>query len=181
MKAKHLALVLSVTLASTLTGFAAGALQEGMAPKPTEQHEWMKRYLGTWEATVTVMGSESPATCIVRSLHGGLWNISEFEGSMMGAPFTGTELLGYDPEKKTFITVWVDSTSATFSTMEGHYDAEADKLVMKGESIGMDGQPAVMTNVTEFPTKDTMVYTMNVPGPDGVEFPMMTIDYKRKK
>ena len=100
---------------------------------------------------------------------------------MMGGPFTGTEIFGYDTKKKAFVSVWVDSTASSLGVLEGQYDADAKKLVMKGESVGMDGQPVEMTNTTEYPSEDRMVFTMSVPGPDGADMPMMTIDYERKK
>jgi hypothetical protein len=183
MKTKHFALALVATVASTLSGLAAtGAFQEGFAAaQPTDQHRWMKKQVGTWDTTLQSMGSESKGTWVVTSIHGGLWNQGSYQGEMMGSPFTGSELFGYDPGKGAFISVWVDSLSAKMGLLEGHYDAASKKLVMKGETEGMDGQPTVTTNVTDFVDDDTMVFTMTMPGPDGADLEVMTIAYKRRK
>ena len=107
--------------------------------------------------------------------------MTDYVGEMMGSPFTGTELLGYDPEKQAYVSVWVDSMTPKISPLEGQYDPETKKLTMSGESVGMDGEVATMTNITEYIDENTMVFSMNMPGPEGEMAPMMTIHYTRKK
>lgn len=164
-------------------GFAATrAFQDGFTPaQPTDQHAWLASHVGTWDAKVMQMGQESTGTWKVEKGPGDLWIVSHFEGQMMGMPFTGLELMGYDPQKKEFVSVWADSMTATPQTMRGTYDAAAKKLVMKGEGPGMDGQPATMTNVSQYADADTIHFTMSMPGPDGADMEVMSIDYKRRK
>ena len=164
-------------------GFAAARslAQEPQVAHPTKEHEWLATLVGEWDVKMNGVMGESTGTNTIESGPGGFWNVTTFEVEMMGQPFKGIEILGYDPQKERFVSVWVDSMEPTLSLMEGSYDAEAKKLVMKGESVGLDGKPAEMTNITEYKDADTMVFTMNVRGPDGADASMMTIEYKRKK
>lgn len=163
-------------------GFAAAESfhQDPTMAKPTKEHEWLAKHRGKWDAKMGGMMGESSGTNLIEAGPGGLWNVTTFETEMEGAPFTGIEIMGYDTAKEKFVSVWVDSMSTTLSVMEGTYDAASKTLTMKGESVGMDGEVAEMTNVTEY-TDDTMAFTMSMAGPEGAAMPMMTIEYTRKK
>jgi hypothetical protein len=162
---------------ATLGGLAA-AFQDGMEmmmPKPVEQHTWLMSHIGTWDATIDTMGTKSKGTMTTEKGPGEFWVVSEFKGEMMGMPFMGMELLGYDTNRSEFTSVWIDSMTTAPANTRGTYDEATRRLTMTGESVGMDGQPMKMTNVTEYKDKDTMVFTMHS------EMGDMTIEYKRKK
>jgi hypothetical protein len=180
MLAKKILLGTFALLLTGAVGFAAARSVYQEPVEPTKEHEWLKNHVGKWNAKVGGMMGESEGACTIESGPGGLWNVSHFESTMMGQPFTGMEILGYDSLKGKFVSVWVDSMSHTLSVMEGTYDAATKKLVMKGESLGMDGEVAEMTNTTEY-GDDKMAFTMGMEGPDGGVVPTMTIDYSRKK
>jgi len=169
-------------LATGVAGFAAGKSfpQDAPMAQAGKEHKWLATHAGEWNAKVGGMMGESEGTNKVESVLGGLWNVSHFESEMMGQPFQGMEILGYDPQKGKFVSAWVDSMATTLAVMEGTYDAETRKLTMKGQSVGMDGQPAEVVNVTEY-KDDAMAFTMNMAGPDGGLMPVMTIEYSRKK
>jgi len=169
-------------LVTTAAGFAAGKSipQDAPMAQAGKEHKWLASHAGDYTAKMSGMMGESEGTNKIESVLGGLWNVTHLESSMMGQPFQGIEILGYDPQKKMFVSVWVDSMSTTLSTMEGTYDAETKKLTMKGESVGQDGEVGEMVNVTEY-KGDAMAFTMSMKGPDGGLMPLMTIDYARKK
>ena len=142
-----------------------------------EEHEWLASHAGTYTAKMNAPFGESHGTSKIQSALGGLWNVTHFESNIMGQPFKGIEIMGYDPEKKKFVSVWVDSMKTKISTMEGTYDADAKTLTMKGKSTGMDGAEATMINTTEFGAK-SMLFTMSIEGQPGS---MMTIEYAREE
>jgi isopentenyldiphosphate isomerase len=87
----------------------------------------------------------------------------------------------YDPEKKKYVSVWVDSMSARPLLLEGTYDKEKKTMTMTGEAPGPDGNPAKHKMVTHTPDNDHQTFTMYMVGPDGQETKVMTIEYTRKK
>jgi Protein of unknown function (DUF1579) len=157
------------------------------APKPGPEHEMLKRDVGVWDATVEMQGppgtpaSVSKGTETVSLIGGGLWQITEFKGEIMGQPFEGRGATGYDPSKKKYVGTWVDSMTAGLSTVEATLDSS--KRVMTGTMEGTDPTGAVsrMKEVTEWKDADNRVFTLYIPLPDGKEIPVMKITYKRRK
>ena len=95
-------LVMAAT--ASVAWIAAGRPQEA-AVAPTAEHKLLEKYVGTWDAEVSTSdpsgaAHKSPAKSTARVTCGGLWMVSDFEGTMMGAPFVGHEVFGYDPISK---------------------------------------------------------------------------------
>ncbi len=164
-------------IATGVAGFAAGksAAQDYPTAEPGKQHKWLASLAGDYSAKVAGVMGESDGTNKIESQLGGFWNVTHFESKMMGQPFSGIELLGYDPLKEKYVAVWVDSMTPLLTVLEGTYDADTQTLTMRGDSTGLDGMRAEMVNTTKFEDGD-MAFSMSV---DGAE--MMTVDYKRKK
>jgi hypothetical protein len=173
-----LRLLVVVCAASVLVAPAAVAQEP---PKPGPEHALLKRTEGTWDATAKIGDQESKGTMTYKMGLGGLWLVGEFKGEFMGAKFEGKGLDTYDPAKKKYINVWVDSMSTAPMIMEGTYDKDNKVLTTTGEGPGMDGKMTKYKGVLEHKDNDTMVYTMSNPGKDGKDQNMMTITYKRKK
>lgn len=168
-------------LAITVLGSAAFAtvpfLQDMPMEAPTPQHTMLQKSVGQWEGTVTMhwpgMEGSTPATDTVTSF-GPFWTISNFQSEIMGAPYQGQGMTGYDPKQKKFVGTWIDSMSSTLSLMEGSYDEAENKLVMEWEGPDMTGAMAKHRSET-IHADDAYTYTMWVGGQKG-----MTIDMKRK-
>ncbi len=120
-----------------------GLAQQGAPPplKPGPEHEVLKQDLGTWDATVETMEPGKPPAVskgveTVSLLEGGLWTITDFKGTMMGAPFHGHGTNGFDLVKKKYVSTWVDSMSAGIYLVEAAYDPKTKTL--KGRMEGPD-------------------------------------------
>ena len=164
-------------LATGVAGFAAGrATPQEFFVEPTEQHRWLAGQAGDYEGKLTGMMGESEAASHVESILGGLWTVTDFETTLMGAPLKGLEIRGYDTHQEKFVSVWIDSMSTSLIVSEGDYDEEAKMLTLKGLSKGMDGEEAMMINRWHY-SDAGMKYTMGFEGEAG---PAMTIDYTRK-
>lgn len=151
-------------------------------PAPGPEHEVLKKMEGTWTARIKVEGGdESAGTSTYKMECGGLWLASEFKGEFFGQKFEGRGMDGYDPEKKKYVSVWVDSMSARPLMLEGTYDKEKKTMTMTGEAPGPDGKLAKHKMVTYTPDNDHQTFTMYIVGSDGQETKMMTIEYARKK
>ena len=152
------------------------------------EHAIVKAEEGTWDATISMMTapgappqtSKGVETCTLGC--NGLWLITDFKGEMMGQPFHGHGLKGYDPDKKKYVGVWVDAWTTRLDISEGTYDAATKTLTskVKGKDPG-SGQEMEYTMKTVLQDKDNRYLAMLVPGPDGKPMEPFRITYKRKK
>lgn len=157
-----------------------GLLAQGF-PTPGPEHEHLKKLEGEWIATIKSEGEESKGTMSVKLECGGLWAVTDFRSEFMGQKFQGRGFDGYDPAKKKYVSVWVDSMITKPLFLEGTMDATGKMLTMKGEGVGPDGKPAKFQSENKFTDKDHQTFTMSLIGDDGNATPMMTIEYARKK
>jgi Protein of unknown function (DUF1579) len=167
-------LLCAVALVTTIT--VSGVRAQGAKPGP--EHDLLKKLVGNWDTTIKMAGQESKGTATYKMDLGGLWLVSNFEGSMMGEKFSGRGFDSYDAGKKKFVGVWFDSMSTTPMTMEGNYDAAKKTMTMIGEAPGMDGKMTKHRIVTEMPDDNTMNFAMYA---GDAKEPAFTILYKRKR
>lgn len=150
-------------------------------PKPGPEHDRLKELAGTWDAVTKFGDQESKGVATYKPICGGMWVESDFEGDFGGQRFQGHGLDGYDLNKKKYVSVWVDSMSSAPMRLEGDFDAKAKRLVMTAESVGPDGSPQKVKNVTEYRDKDHMTFRMFMVGPNGQEQQAFTVEYTRRK
>lgn len=163
------------TSASTSISFAQDV------PKPGPEHRKMQELEGTWDCEMNMEGFKSKATAEYKTICGGLWVQSNFEGDLGGIKFHGHGLDGYDLKKKKYVGVWVDSMETAPLHFEGDYDPKTKLLVMTGESTGPDGKPQKFKNTTETKDKDHFTFKMYMIQADGSEKLAFSIDYSRRK
>jgi hypothetical protein len=169
-------------VAACFVASLASAVQAQEFPKPGPEHELLKKNEGTWTAVCKMPdGSESKAEAVYKMECGGLWLRGHFKGDFGGASFEGIGLDTYDPEKKKFIGIWVDSMSTSPMTMEGTYDEKTKTLTSVGEGKGPDGKLAKYKMATRYKDEDHHTLEMYLVGPDGKDNLMMTVEYTRKK
>lgn len=166
---------------------APKAAEAPAPPKPGPEHEQLKKAAGVWDATVEmseVPGKPPAVSKGTENSHmiaGGLWLVTDFKADMMGQPFEGHGVNGYDAAKKKYVGTWVDSWSAAVGITEGSVDAATKKETAWMEAPDPTGKMTRMKMETEWKDDDTRVFTMWTPGPDGKEFPGLKITYKRRK
>lgn len=161
------------------------------AAQPGPEHEAMKKIAGTWDAAVKMFepgsdkAEESKGTMVNTLIHGGRYIQMDYKGEMMGGPFTGSGVWGYDNVNKQYVSTWVDNWSTGIMVMTGTYDAATKTYTSHGEmSMAMpDGTATKMKQreVVKILSDDKHVMEMYGPGPDGKEMKMMEITYTRKK
>jgi hypothetical protein len=104
---------------------------------PSEMHKWMATMAGEWEVqTVSFMG-EKPDTTMgtisEKMIVNGMYKESDYSGTMMGMPFMGKSIMGFDNAKKEFISTWVDNFGSGMLMSTGTYDEATKTLTMTGE------------------------------------------------
>jgi hypothetical protein len=147
-------------------------------PKPGKEHAELKKLEGVWDTTMKMAGQESKGTATYKMDLGGLWLVSNFEGSFGGMKFSGRGYDSYDAGKKKYVGVWFDSMSTTPLVMEGTQDPASKTMTMVGEALGMDGKMAKHKAVSKMVDDNTMQFGMYV---GDAKEPAFTILYKRRK
>lgn len=155
-------------------------------PPPTEEHEWLQKFVGDWESDIRVfMEPDAPpmevkATESFRSI-GGFWVIGEINGEMMDAPFVGAFTVGYDPAEEKYIGTWVDSMNSFLWEYEGSVDETGTILTMEAQGP-CPMRPGLTTfrDVTEFKSDDHRVVTSSILGDDGEWITIMKGESRRK-
>ena len=152
--------------------FASSSLaQDFQIPKPGPEHEMLAKRAGDWEVSGAGEGKSTS-----KMMLGGLWLETTFKGNFAGMDFEGRGLDTYDPAKKKYISIWVDSMGTSPMILEGTYDKEKKTLTMEGEGPMPDGSTGKYTSVTEYPDDDTMHFTLSANGNE-----MVKLSYKRVK
>jgi hypothetical protein len=173
------ALRFAVAISASLMFAAKSFTQE--PPKPGPEHEKLKELVGTWDAEMEMNGVKSKAVAVYKSICGGLWLDSDFRGDFAGMKFQGHGLDGYDPQKKKYVSMWVDSFETAPMITEGDFDAKKNLFVMTGEFTMPDGKSQKLKTTSEFKDKDHFTYKMFMVQPDGGEQRVFTIEYTRRK
>jgi hypothetical protein len=166
--------VLVVACLALLVAAPVGLAQP---PKPGPEFDILKKLEGTWDAVIKFGGQESKGTMTYKLGPGGRWMVSEFQGDFGGEKFEGKGLDGYNPLKKKYVSVWIDSMSPSPLVTEGTYDADTKTVTMEGEGPGQDGKPVKHKTVSTWKDDDTIVFTVSQGGDEA----MLTITYKRRK
>jgi hypothetical protein len=170
----------------------AGAkeMQEWMAyMTPGAQHKKLAAQAGEWTvATKFWMAgpdappAESAGTAKMKMILGGRFQMQEFSGTMMGMPFEGVGLIGFDNATKELTSVWVDGMGTGTMIAKGKPAAEKAPQSFTGEMVAPDGSTYATRTVITEKGADEFVFEMFMKGgesPD--EAKAMELTYKRKK
>jgi Protein of unknown function (DUF1579) len=172
-------LAVAIALGLLIVG-AARLTAQPPEVKPGTEHEMLKAAEGTWDATVKAMGSESKGSVTFKMALGGLWLLEDFKGDLGGFAFEGHGATSYDPMKKKYVNVWIDSMVTSPMVSEGTYDKSTKTLTMAGDMPTPDGKSMKVTMKTVFNDANTKTFTLTGAGPDGKDMEMVQITYKRR-
>ncbi len=156
---------------------------------PGAPHQALAKSDGKWTAEITHWSTEgaapmtSPGEMNNKMIMGGRYQMGEFKGDMMGMPFEGMSLTGYDNTKKKYVSTRVDNMGAGFMSMEGTYDEGTKSMTMTGSMIDPStGKNCDMKEVFTMVDDDHQTMEMWSPDPKtGKQFKGMEIKFTRKK
>jgi hypothetical protein len=158
------------------------------AATPGPQHEMLKKMAGEWNAKVTSqMDPSQPAeveqsTSTLTMLMDGRYCQEVTSGKMMGQPFSGMGMTGYDNVLGKFVSTWIDNAGTGIMTSEGTLDKSGKVITWIGSmSDPMTGKVSHPRMVTTFGDDDHHTFEMFSTPPGGKkEMKMLTIEYSRK-
>ena len=91
--------------------------------EPGAEHAMLAKFAGSWETTIRIWmapntpATESKGTAEIVAILGGRQLREEFSGEMMGMPFSGFGLTGYDKATKKYVSTWSDNMSTGIMKM----------------------------------------------------------------
>ncbi len=166
---------------------SAGGTWAQEYPKPGPEHEQLKQLTGVWDGVAKFYMEpgkppvESKGEYTGKLDVGGFFLVTEYKGQLLGGPFQGRGLTGYDPFKKKYVGIWVDSMSPAFYHSEGAFDKSGKIFTETMEGPDPQGKPMKMHLTTEIKSQDQMVFKISSPGKDGKMALVMEVTYTRKK
>ena len=105
--------------------------------------------------------------------------VEEFKSSMMGMPFTGHGMTGFDNVSGKYWATWNDSMSTGLMVSEGKCDAKQSCTFTGSWNDPIKKAPIKARMTTRWPTPATEIFEMYCPGKDGKEMRMMEITYTK--
>ncbi len=156
------------------------------AATPGPAHRALDALAGNWTAEVKcwmepggqpqVSHATAKATWILK----GRFLEEEFHGEMMGKPFTGRSLLGYDNLRQSFNSVWISDMQTGIFTSEGKGDVGNKVITLEGSTnCPASGQTNIpMRSVFRVISQDKHVFEM-YDGSKGENVKTMEITYTR--
>jgi hypothetical protein len=110
------------------------------AGTPGPAHKALEAFVGNWKAEVKTWCEPDGPPNVTQGTAKASWKLNghfleaEFHGEMMGKPFIGQTLMGYDNIKQTFNTVWVSDMQTSILTCEGKGENGNKVITLAGTS-----------------------------------------------
>ena len=157
------------------------------AGKPGAEHKALEPLIGEWSAEVKSWMAPDAPPMVTKGTAKATWVLGDrfvredFSGEMMGKPFHGVSLTGYDNQKQKYNSFWVDDMSTAIFTSEGTA-SDGGKVITFSSKMDCP-----ITGEKEMPVKQVL----RILGPDKHVFEMhdprkgdksktMEITYTRK-
>jgi hypothetical protein len=152
---------------------------------PGKPHKLLAKLEGSW--TTKTRGwlegkpaMESIGTCEQKLVLDGHYLQQLYTGDMMGAPFTGINLLGYNNHTKKYESVWLDSMNTAIYFFVGAGSTDGRTITQECSYDDPVRGPAVWQSVTRVKDDDTLEFEMFITPKGGKKEKMMEMTVARK-
>lgn len=158
------------------------------AGTPGAEHAMLAKGAGSWTADVSMYMDpaappmKSTGMEVSKMSMDGRYMESSFSGDMMGMPFMGRAITGYDKSKKKWFNVWYDNMSTGAMYLEGTWDDATKTTTYEGEMMCPANGKMCKVRQT-YKIVDDNTHMLEMYGPDmktGKEVKQMEITYKKK-
>ena len=153
---------------------------------PGEPHKLFASLAGSWTTQTKEWmepdkpPAESTGTAEMKMLLDGRFLYQEYNGQMMGQPFTGIGIDAYDNLTKKYVTAWMDSMGTGIFMMEGTASAGGRTITLKGSHPEPGGGRMTHRAIWKIVDNNTQTFDMWGTHKGGKEMKMMEITYTRK-
>lgn len=152
---------------------------------PGKAHHMLSESVGNWKTHTKLWMDpsappmESEGTSKAEMILGGRYLQSTFSGSMMGMPFEGISLTGYDNAKKEYFNTWIDNMGTGLAYATGKYDETTKTTELIGLMVDpITGKNTAFREVMKMIDKNNMVMEMYSEY-DGKEFLGLEVKFTR--
>jgi hypothetical protein len=112
---------------------------------------------------------------------GGRVLVEQVNSSMMGMPFSGHGMMGFDNVSGKYWSTWNDTMSTGIMVSEGTCNSQKKTCTFTGSwNDALKKGPVTARMTTRWTSPTTEVFEMYGPGKDGKEMKMMEITYTKK-
>ncbi len=153
---------------------------------PGEPHKLFASLAGSWETKTKEWmepgkpPTESTGSAEMKMLLDGRFLYQEFNGNMMGQPFSGVGIDGYDNLRKRYVSTWIDTIGTGIFQMEGMASADGKTITLKGQHAELGGGQMTHRAVWKIGDSNTQTFDMYGTHHGGKEMKMMEITYTKK-
>ncbi|MFZ7124821.1 MAG: DUF1579 domain-containing protein [Desulfobacterales bacterium] len=153
---------------------------------PGEPHKMLGKLAGSWNTrTLGWMDPDQPpmegtGTCEQKMLLGGRYLQQEYASEMMGTPFAGINLIGYDNYTRKYVSTWIDSMSTGIYYFEGTASDDGRTITQECRYDDPVRGPMTWRSVTRIVNDDTLEFEMFLTPETGKEEKMMEMTVTRK-
>jgi len=154
---------------------------------PGEPHKLFATLAGSWTTTTkswmdpSKPPMESTGTAEMKMLLDGRFLYQEFTGEMMGQPFSGVGIDGYDNIQKKYVTTWMDTMGTGIFQMEGTASPDGKTITLRGQHPEPGGGHMSHRAIWTLVDPNTQTFHMYGTHHGGKEMKMMEITYTRKQ
>jgi hypothetical protein len=158
---------------------------------PSEPHELLATTVGTWDVTIRVWSdpdpeaepaSETTGTAVGRWILGERFVETVYEGEVLGRPFEGLKIEGFDKATETYVSTWRDNLGTYTLVFKGQCEDSCRERTMSSSFLEpVSKQTFRLKGVTTITDEDAYTYESFITTPNGQEFKNMELDAKRRK
>ena len=154
---------------------------------PGAPHKLLASMAGRWNTKIKSWMEpgrpplESTGTCEQKMILGGRYLQQEFTGEMMGSPFTGIGVTGYDNHTQKYVSTWIDSMGTAILFFEGTASADGKTITQECRYNDPVKGPMKWRSVTQIMDDNTQAFEMYGTDKSGREEKMMEITYTRRR
>ena len=154
---------------------------------PGEPHKLLAMLEGSWTTKSKSWFEhdkppmESNGTCEQKLILDGHYLWQEYRGEMMGSPFTGINILGYNNHTMKYESIWIDSMSTAIFIFEGMASADGRIITQTCTYDDPARGPSVWRSVTRIKDDNTQEFEMFLAPKGGQEEKVMEMTVTRKE
>jgi hypothetical protein len=154
---------------------------------PGDPHKMLASMAGSWTTTIKSWCEpnkppvESTGASEQKMVLGGRFLQQDFTGEMMGSPFTGIGVAGYDNHTKKYVSTWMDSMGTAILFFEGTASPDGKTITQETRYDDPVKGPMKWRSVTRIVDDNTHIFEMYGSDESGKEEKMMEITYTRKR
>ena len=154
---------------------------------PGEPHKQLASLAGSWTTKTKEWmepgkpPTEAAGSAEMKMLLDGRFLQQDFTSEMMGQPYTGMGITGYDNLRKKYVSIWLDTMGTAPFMMEGTGSADGKTITLKGQHTEPGGGKMTHRAVWKIVDSNTQTFDMYGAHHGTKETKVLEITYTRKQ